>query len=82
MRDYRMGYSVRHTPVVGYGKSEKRSKVAAHRKLRRKTHALEHDPTVEVYPVPREVSNTRRWRKSPRGWCEDMVRELPELMRK
>lgn len=77
-----MGHSVRHTPVLGYGKSDKKSKVAAHRQLRRKIHALEHDPTVEVYPMPREVSNTRTWRKSPRGYHAETAKQLPELMRK
>ena len=77
-----MAHSVRHTPVLGYGKSEKRSKVAAHRKLRRKVHILQHDLTAELYPVPREISNTRRWRKDPRGYEADTAKELPELMRK
>ena len=76
-----MGKSVRRTPVLGYGKSEKRNKIAANRKFRRKIHALEHDPTTEVYPETREISNTRRWRKAPRGWHEEAAR-LPELMRK
>jgi hypothetical protein len=77
-----MGNSVRHTPILGFGKSDKQFKVATHRKLRRKVHALEHDPTVEVYPDDREVSNTRVWRKSPRSWAGETAKFLPQLMRK
>jgi len=77
-----MGNSLRHTPIVGYGKSDKRFKVATHRKLRRKIHVIAHDPAVEVYPEERDVSDTRRWRKSPRGWAKQITMLLPELMRK
>jgi len=77
-----MGNSVRRTPVLGFGKSDKKSKVAAHRKLRRKVHALEHDATAEVFPESREVSNTRDWRKTPRGYHAATAKALPKLMRK
>jgi hypothetical protein len=77
-----MAHSVRRTPVLGFGTSEKQNKVAAHRKLRRKIHILEHNPSAELYPETREVSNSRRWRKDPRGWCERTAKALPKLMRK
>jgi hypothetical protein len=77
-----MGHSVRHTPVLGFGKSDKKSKVAAHRHLRRLVHALEHDPSAESYPLSREVSDTRTWRKSPRSYDAETARLLPEFMRK
>ena len=77
-----MGNSIRKTPILGYGKSDKRDKVATHRKLRRKVHALENDPTIELFPDEREISNTRRWRKSPRGWSKKIAERLPKLMRK
>lgn len=77
-----MSHSVRHTPILGFGKSDKRDKVATHRKLRRKVHAVEGDTTVETYPETREVSNTRRWRKSPRGYHADTAKAVPKLMRK
>ena len=77
-----MGHSIRQTPIIGYGKSEKPSKVATHRKLRRKINVMAHDPTVEVLPDEREVSDTRRWRKSPRGWAKEIAKVIPKLMRK
>jgi len=77
-----MSNSVRHTPALGFGKSDKPFKVAAHRKLRRKVHALERDASVEVLPDEREVTNTRRWCKSPRGWLPEVAARLPQLMRK
>jgi len=77
-----MSQSVRHIPVLGYAPSDKKSKVAAHRKLRRKVHTLENDPAVEVFPDEGEVTNVRRWRKSPRGWSPEVAKQLPKLMRK
>ena len=77
-----MGHSIRQTPIIGYAKSDKSSKVATHRKLRRKIHVMARDPAVEVYPDEREVSNTRDWRKSPRGWAKGIAILLPKLMRK
>jgi len=80
--DIFMSHSLRKTPILGFGKSDKPYKVAAHRKLRRLVHVLEHDPSTEVFPDEREVGNTRRWRKSPRGWHEEVANLKPELMRK
>jgi hypothetical protein len=78
-----MSRSVRHKPIVGYGPSEKRDKVAFHRKLRRKVNDLLHaEPEAVVYPAANEVTNTWRWRKDPRGWHQETCKILPELMRK
>lgn len=78
-----MSRSVRHKPIVGYGPSEKRNKVSFHRKLRRKVNdLLQAEPEAVLYPTANEVTNTRRWRKDPRGWQEAICKILPELMRK
>ena len=78
-----MSQSFRHRPIVGYGKSEKKDKLAFHRKWRRKVaHVLKANPEAVVYPEAREVTNTRRWRKDPRGWHADTCQLLPQLMRK
>ncbi len=78
-----MSRSIRSNPVVGFGDSEKKNKVAFHRKLRRKVnHVLHADPTAEVQPVSNEVANVRDWHKDPRGWHPDTAKAIPKLMRK
>ena len=78
-----MSRSVRRKPVVGFGDSEKREKVAFHRKLRRKVNLVLHTaPEAEMQPVANEVANVRDWPKDPRGWSSDLFQRVPELQRK
>jgi hypothetical protein len=74
---------MRHTPIVGFGASEKKDKVAYHRKLRRKVNEVLHaDPEAEIQPVANEVANVRRWHKDPRHWSSNLFQHAPELQRK
>lgn len=55
-----MSRSRKHTPVTGVtgARSEKRDKVAAHRRERRRVrHVLHAEPAAEVLPHTRELSN-------------------------
>ena len=78
-----MSKSVRHSPGVGFGDSEKSDKIAYHRKWRRKVASTLHsDLETEVLPEPREVANSRRWAKDPRGWFAETCKLVPKLLRK
>jgi hypothetical protein len=53
------------------------------RRLRRKVNdSLQAEPEAEILPEPNEVTNTRRWRKDPRGWHPETCKAQPKLLRK
>ena len=80
-----MSGSFKKTPIIalGWARSEKKDKVAHHRKLRRGIASLlRTEPEREILLTARELDSTRRWGKDPRCWNLGLCHREPKLLRK